>query len=81
MKYPEVVRPNHRYRGPMESRKDNNAVRDIAHSIDILKKQFAASRLKNTKIKTDMFSVYNTDIPEKREAFVNNVKTVRGGEL
>lgn len=81
MKYPEVVRPNHRYRGPMESRKDNDAVRDIAHSIDILKKQFEQNKAKSIGIKETMYEVYNEDIPNKRKALVHKVKTVRGGEL
>lgn len=81
MNYPEMVKPNHRYRGPMESSKDNNAVRDIQKSLEIVIRAFDNNSANRKKIEGNMFSFYNEEIPNIRKEVVTGVTSVRGGEL
>lgn len=81
MNYPEMVRPNYRNRGPMESKKDSNAVRDIANSIELLNKMFKNNEAKTSTLKSSIYSFYNEQVPNDRKGLTTSVAAVRGGEL
>lgn len=81
MQYPEVVKQNHRYRGPMETRKHNNIVRDISISIAKLKNQFSAIEKKTNSIQQKLYTYHFETLPETRQYFIDDILTVRGGEL
>lgn len=81
MRYPEMVKPNHRHRGPMETRKNNNSVRDISISIARLKEQFGKIESRTATIQSNVYTRYNEDMTNERQLLIHDILTVRGGEL
>lgn len=81
MRYPEMVKSNARYRGPMESLKFTNGVLDVAASIARLKEDFAARKASTQSLWSGMASHYQETIPEQAETLRLQAKAVKGGEL
>jgi hypothetical protein len=81
MKFPEMVKTNARYRGPMESRKQNNSMRDIWRTIDLAKEEFARINGISKQLMSDVMTHYNDSIPADRKEVINGVASVKGGEL
>jgi hypothetical protein len=81
MRYPEMVKTNARYRGPMESRKKTNGMKDVRRSIELLKEQMEERRKESRTLGQQLQTEYNTTRPNDRKEVINGVQSVRGGEL
>lgn len=81
MNYPEMVKTNARYRGPMESRKLSNSVRDIQKSISLLRQKFNKQNDDGGSVRTGIFRHYTNQLPEDHQEITQRVRTVKGGEL
>lgn len=81
MKYPEMVKTNARYRGPMESRKFNNSVLDIIGSIEVLKQHMIKNEDRGRSIQNKLFDYHTKTLPMERKTVVTQILSVKGGEL
>lgn len=81
MMYPEMVKTNHRHRGPMESRKQTNSMKDIRRSIEIVREELLKRRESSRALMGDLLVEYNHNVRTNRSQVVNGVNAVRGGEL
>jgi|HigsolmetaAR206D_1030411.scaffolds.fasta_scaffold19332_2 hypothetical protein len=81
MRYPEMVKTNARYRGPMESAKQSGQALDIGHSIEILKAEFADRAANIRSLMGKVIEEYDNAIPLTTKQVMNQVKTMKGGEL
>lgn len=81
MKYPEMIKSNARYRGPMESRKQTNSAQDIYRSIELLQQEFGRRKESTDSLMGDILTQYNEVIPHIRTSVINEVQSVKGGEL
>ena len=81
--YPSMVVQNHRYRGPMESKKDSEFIEDVFGTITRLKKVFDDNKAKIAGVATSI----NDMNREGAETHVtlhlmeNRLAVLKGGEL
>lgn len=78
MHYPEMVKKNHRYRGPIESTKQNDRVRDVYASITILQNKFKKLLLSSEKMQE---SVYNKHNDDTLGMVILKTKSIKGGDI
>lgn len=81
MRYPEMVKPNHRHRGPMESRKQTNSMKDIRRSIELVREQLLKRKADSRDLMADLVLEFNHTVRVDRTHVINGVNSVRGGEL
>ena len=81
--YPSVVVQNHRYRGPQESRKTNDFMRDIVQSTQRLRKMFASNEEQLSVVRNDINMMDNEDGNLYKQFRIMEVKleSMKGGEL
>lgn len=80
MNYPEMVKVNHRHRGPIESQKDNTTIEDVEASIKILQAQFekTSGSIRGARGK---IIYWFDEVHGFRKEIIENVTSVRGGEI
>ena len=81
MRYPEMVKTNSRYRGPMESRKQTNSMKDIQRSLALAREELEKRRQESKKLMGELLLQNNYTVLEQHRYITNGVKAVRGGEL
>ena len=81
MKYPEVVKRNARYRGPMESEKQTSAVLDISHSILILTSELQNRKASMSALLGSIATEYNVAQPNYVNQLRLTVSGMKGGEF
>lgn len=83
IQYPSIVVQNHRYRGPQESRKTNDFMRDLAQSTQRLKKMFASNEEHLSVVRNDINMMNNEDGNLYKQMRVLEVKldSMKGGEM
>lgn len=81
MHYPEMVKTNARRRGPMESAKQTSQVRDAERSIALIRSKLEKIGQSCQLAQSDVFGLYNGTIPDRLRAGMNDVASVKGGEL
>lgn len=81
--YPAMVVQNHRYRGPMESRKDSDFLEDAFGAITHLKQLFNDNATKIKAVATDINNM-NKEEESTHDTFHNmeiRLLSLKGGEL
>ncbi len=83
IQYPSIVVQNHRYRGPQESRKTNDFMRDMVQSIQRLKRVFAENDKQLSVVRNDINMIDNEDGSLYKQKRILEVKleSMKGGEL
>lgn len=81
--YPAIVIQNHRYRGPMESKKDNDFIEDVYSSITHLRSLFATNAERVGELMTDVNKLNNEkgNIHIQLHRFEEQLLILEGGEL
>ncbi len=81
MKYPTMIKTNARYRGPMESRKLSNAIRDIYESMNTVRQMFIEQNKDGGALRQEVFKRFNHDLAEQYKTMIQNVSSMKGGDL
>ncbi|WP_422661714.1 hypothetical protein ACK8P5_26695 (plasmid) [Paenibacillus sp. EC2-1] len=81
MRYPEMVKRNARYRGPMESEKETSQILDIGRSIDILRSEYKDLKASMSSLFSSISQEYHVDQPQPVDHIRRSAQSTRGGEL
>lgn len=81
--YPAIVVQNHRYRGPMESKKDSDFTEDVFGSVVHLKKLFSDNQARIAAVATSVNDMNRegTKNHVRLHLMENRLNVLKGGEL
>ena len=81
--YPSIVIQSHRYRGPMESRKDSDFIEDALCSIDMVKKMFSDIHKGVSSLQQDIDMLNNekSTLHQDLNGCNQRLVALKGGEL
>lgn len=81
MRYPEMVKTNARYRGPMESRKHSNGVLDVLSSLEHLRRQMRENNERGGSLRKKLHDHYIEKVVDERKTFVAEIQRTKGGDM
>ena len=83
VEYPSIVVQNHRYRGPHESRKTNDFMRDVTQSIERLKRAFNGNEEHLSVVRNDINMMDNEEgnLYKQRRVLEVKLESMKGGEM
>ena len=83
IQYPSIVVQNHRYRGPMESKKDNDFMLGVTQSIERLKRmiQVNEENLSTVSHRINLKDNEDSEAYQRRHNLHIRIRALEGGEL
>ena len=81
--YPSIVVQSHRYRGPMESKKDSDFIEDALCSLDMVRKMFVDVRKSASSLQQDVDMLNNekSQFHQELNGCNQRLSALKGGEL
>lgn len=79
--FPEMVKTNARYRGPMESKKMTDSVLDVEASLRRVADLLRKNKENGSRLFNEMASTYNVDMYKAIEVKTHQIQSIKGGEL